>query len=126
MTTDLTPVAVAHGHNNPVAVDYHAIVYGLENALRTIAIDPAFVMPARKQLLLDLLAIVPAAERMLLVGRLMTLGVCYRNAWEVGAEPNATALHNELAEVAMATAELVVRESAQAVARYAAVALAVA
>ena len=116
----MTAVTVHKHRNNQVGVAYHAIVGGIENAIRTIAIDPCLTMPARRQLLDDLLVIIPTAERIVLVERLTTLGTAHRNAWDLDDEATAAARHNELANAALATATRVVLDASQAVARFAA------
>lgn len=117
MSTDLTsPSTVVPPSLLAVADDYYRVTLGIENTIYAVAL--ALTTGRRRQVLGHILAIIPDAERVLLVDRIAELAVAWTNAHLDGDEAAMEAASADLYRVCRATARLVATESADAVAAY--------
>jgi hypothetical protein len=118
MSTDLTHTAPAPPTDRQAAIrdDYHRVVMGIENSLYTVALQ--LHTSTRRGALHHILAVIPDAERGMLIDRLADLAIRWNNSHADGHDDARQAAQADLYQLCRDTAQLVAVEQARAVIIY--------
>jgi hypothetical protein len=118
MSTDLTHNTPAPPTDRQAAIrdDYHRVVMGIENSLYTVALQ--LHTAARRGALHHLLAVIPDAERGMLIDRIADLAIRWNNNHADHNDDAREAAEADLYQLCRQTAQVVAVEQARAVIIY--------